>query len=245
MQTIRNFKITTERIIIALLLIVVFFLSKCSSSLKREKENIIAQSELDKQTLQTLLNKKGDTIYSQKSIITSSQSVISNLTDSIFDLKKKDRKNRDVIAYYRGRTTTRIDTLEISWVDTLRMKRFEDSVERVCKDVIAYYRDSAIETPHTDSFVTKDIDINFTLKKTDKVPSLLINRLLIVDTLDLQFVEHKRFLRKSKIEVQFVHSNPYIRVDGSNSVFYKPQKKPKLLQKALLIGVGIFIGTKL
>lgn len=238
-------KITVERLIILILVVSLFLLYKCSSSRLREKDDIITQAELDKQTLQTLLNKKGDTIYSQQSIITSSQSAIKNLTDSIFDLKKKDKKNREVIAYYRGRTTTRIDTLEISWVDTARMKRFEDSVEQVCKDVISFYRDSAIETPHTDSFTTKDIDVNFTLKKTNRTPSLVINRLSIVDTLDLQFVEHKRFLRKPTIEVQFKHSNPYIKVDGSNSVFYKPQKKPKWFQKALLIGVGVFLGTKL
>ena len=239
-------KITVERVIILILLVTLFFLSKCSSSRLREKDEIITQAELDKQTLQTLLNKKGDTIYSQKSIITSSQSAIRNLTDSIFDLKKKDKKNREVIAYYRGRTTTRIDTLEIPWVDSLTMKRFEDSVEQKCKDVIAFYRDSAIQTPHTDSLVTEDIDVNFTLKKTNRIPSLVINRLAIVDTLDLQFVEHKGGLFKKKsIEVQFKHSNPYIKVDGSNSVFYKPQKKPRWFQKALLIGVGIFIGTKL
>ena len=239
-------KITPERIIIVILLMVIFFLGKCSSSRLKEKDDIITQAELDKQTLQKLINKQGDTIYSQQSLITSSQSAISNLTDSIFDLKRKDKKNREVIAYYRGRTTTRIDTLEISWVDTTRMKRFEDSVEQVCKDVIAFYRNSAIETPHTDSFTTKDIDVNFTLKKQNRTPSLVINRLAIVDTLDLQFVRHKGGLfKRSSIEVQFKHSNPYIKVDGSNSVFYKPQKKPRVLEKAILIGLGLFIGTKL
>lgn len=242
-------KISIERILILALSVLVIFLTKCSSSLMKDKndmDNMITQLQLDNQKLNIVVNNRDEQIAIQKSIVTSSQSAISALTDSIFDLKKKDKKNRETIAYYRGRTTTRIDTLEISWVDTSLMKRFEDSVEAVCKDVIAFYRDSAIETPHTDSFVTNDIDLNFTLKKVNKIPSLVINRLAIADTLDLRFVEKKGGLfRKSAIEVQFKHSNPYISVDGSNSVFYKPQKKPKLLQKALLIGAGIFIGSKL
>lgn len=239
-------KITIERVTIVVLVILLLFLSKCTSSKLKEKDDIITQAELDKQKLTALVNKRGDTIYEQKSIITSSQSAIKSLTDSIFDLKRKDKKNTEVIAYYRGRTTTRIDTLEISWVDTSYKKRFADSIEANCRTVINFYEDSSIRVPHTQSYVSKYIKVDFSLKKENHVPSLTINNLSIVDTLDLQFVERRKGLFKRKsIEVQFKHSNPYIKVDGSNSVFYKPKHKPKLFEKLIFIGAGIFIGTKL
>ena len=42
-----------------------------------------------------------------------------------------------------------------------------------------------------------------------------------------------------------LHTNPIIKVTGQNSAIYIPPKKARWLEKTLLIGAGIFLGTKL
>jgi hypothetical protein len=226
-----------------IILCTVFGITKCQSDRAyRDQAATIDSLVLANQQLITKLNKAGDTIHTQTAIVTSSQEQIKSLTDSIFNLRRKDeRKVKEVIAYWRERTSTRVDSFETSWVDTLAMRRFKDSVESRCKDVISYMRDSTISVPRT----SRGDSLQFSYDVTVVRKGLVFNRIEFADSLDSRFVESGGFLKKRSIEVQFKHSNPNVKVVGSNSVYYKPRYRGRWAERVILALVGVFVGLKL
>lgn len=250
--------VTLERVILVGLIVFLFFLNRCSN---RKYEGQLADSQtridslmLANQKWDSIHNADGETIITQQAIVTSSQDAIRNLTDSIFNLtKKQERRIREVIAYYSNRTSTGVDSIKIPYRDTLAMKRFSDSVEQRCAEVIKYMRDSTVTVPKPVKDSTAHYMFDFTLERD----SLAINKIAFPDSLDIQIVEIKggllkkdfygkrRFILGRSIQVMAKHSNPFVKTLGTNSVVYKPAKKFKWLEKALLVGAGIFIGVKL
>ena len=236
-------KITIERILVVLLVALLLILHTCNRKNLKEKDTQITALQLEKQTLDSMVNASGQTILQQQSIVTSSQTAIQELTDSIFDLKKsQDRKIREVIAYYKGITVTKVDSVLVPYVDSGYIKKFGDSIAKGCNEVIKYLIDSTIHVPQQFSSISPDLRISGTVNKQ----GVLIDSLQIPDTLQLRFIERKGGLFKRRsVEIQFFHSSPYIQTTSSNSVIYQPPKKKRILEKALLIGLGVFLGTKL
>jgi hypothetical protein len=227
---------------VMLLLIVWILIQKCTISNYEGMTVTLDSLTLANQKLDSIVNKQGRVIYSQKVLEASSQESINALTKDIFSLKNKDKKNMKVIAYYQGRTVTGIhDTLEVSWTDTTAMREFEDSVKDKCSELIEYIKSSTVIVPATARGVTPYYDISLTATKG----GIFVDRVVFPDSLHVQFVEKGKFLQKKYTEVHFFHSNPYVKSTGSNSVIYKPQKKKRIVEKALLIGTGIFLGSKL
>ena len=228
-----------NNIIIGILLLVIALLTLNTCKLKRGYANQVSTIDsltLANQTLDSIKNKQNETILTQQAIIVDNTESLNKLTDSIFLLKKKDSKNLATIAYYKAITSTKIDSVDIPYVDTIAMKKWEDSVLQHCQSVIDYIQDSTITVPRTASLSTKDFQLTATVKKDN----LEINSLVIPDTLQLRFVERKRFLARPTIEVQFFHSNSLISTTQSNSVIYKPKRKPffQRVVVPVLIGVG-------
>ena len=220
--------------------LVLSLLQTCILNKRIEKgQEQITQLQLDNQTQKEIINKQGDTIQVQEAIITSSTKALDNLTDSIFDLKKKDAKNRQTIAYYKGITKAEIVEVGIPYLDEERMKFWEDSVKASCQAVIDYYERNSIPVPREAGDTTADYSFKATVRKD----SLVIDKLSIPDTLQLRFVQHNGGLFKpDKIEVQYFHSNPLITSIQSNSVFYKPKKKSFFQRILLPVAVGIGTG---
>lgn len=228
-------------IIVALLVIAALSLNTCR--LTREYANQTTQLDsvtLANQKMEKIINQQGDTINRQEVIIVNSTKELSRLTDSIFDLKRKDRKNRETIAYYKGISKVEVK-INVPYKDTLAMKKFGDSLSKQCSTVIDYMRDSMITVPRTAAISNDTLSAKLTVSKQ----GVKIDSLSMVDTLNLRFVEHKAFLKRPVIELQYMHSNPLFKTEKATSVFYKPKKKSNFLPKALLIAAGIFIGTKL
>ena len=241
MTAIRKANILT--ITTFVLAFIVLFLFKTDYD-KKEKalHGAITSLQLDNQSLREIKSKDDKVILAQDAIITSSQDAIHSLTDTIFNLKSKHQKEiKSIISYYKGVTVTNIDSVEVPYKDTIAMKQFEDSIVRQCIRVIQYMRDSMITVPRRVEEETKDFRFAGTVKKD----LFTIDSLSIPDTLQLRFVEKGGFLKKKKAEVQFFHSNPLITTTQSNSVVYKPPKKPRWLEKALIFGAGLFLGSKL
>lgn len=205
-----------------------------------EKDKQITQTELEKQELHTTINRKDKTIQLQNAIIVDNTQALDNLTDTIFDLKKKDAKNRETIAYYKGVTNTELKKVLIPYLDTLAMKKFSDSLlALVPPDISAYIRDSMITVPASSRLKTPHFDIAATAKKE----GIVIDSLSIPDTLQLRFVQHKRgWFRSDQIEVQYFHSNPYVQSLSANSAFYKPKKKSFFQRVILPVAVGVGAG---
>lgn len=236
------------------LVILVLSMRGCYKGQLTEKQSVVDSLSLANQTLQKTVNQRGQTITQQDVIITDHQAEIEDLTKSIFDLKKKqERQIKNVIAYYKGITATKLDSIPVPFVDTAVMKQWSDSVQKACSDVIAYYEANTITVPRNAKVETKDYAADFTVTQRE----VNINSLVVLDSQYLRFVtlkggfmkrdqEGKRhlFLKRS-VQVQVLHTSPYVLVTGGNSAIYKPKPKKNLVGKAILLGIGVFLGTKL
>lgn len=214
----------------------------------------ISQLELKNQTLDSVSNKLGQTVLIQEAIVTSNRYAIKQLTDSIFALTKaQDRKIRDVISFYEGHTNTVIKEVQIPYVDKFALKQFSDSVAKKCAEVIAYYDAHTISVPRT----AKDSTQNYKVALTVTKQAVVVDSIVIPNKQDIRFVTTKGGLLKRNtegklklwlkptIQVQVLNSNPLVHVTGQNSAYFKPPVKARVLEKALLIGASVFIGTKL
>lgn len=233
--------------ILATLLLLSF--KKCD-----DKSKQISQLKLDNQTLDSMKNERGEVILTQETIITNNRQAIKNLTDSIFALTKaQDRRIKDVIAYYKGITNTVIKEVEVPYIDTIINKRWADSVEERCSKVIEYYEANSVFVPKQ----AKDSTNLYSVDLTVGLNGVLINKIEVPDSQYIRFATIKggflkkdasgkrKFFAKRTIQAQVKHTNPLIQVVGQNSAIYIPPKKARWLEKALLIGGGILLGTKL
>lgn len=235
--------LTLDRIILAILLILCLGIVKCQNDKIIEAKTVITDLDLKSQKLDSIKNKYGETILIQYALVTSSQKSIRQLTDTIFNLKKAQEKQiKNVIAYYSNVTSTGIKNHTIPYLDTAKMKRFEDSVERVCASVIKYYRDSSVEVPKD----VKDSSKNFVFSGTVLKDSFQIKKIEFPDSMYLRFVEKKGgMFKRQSVEVQMFHTNPNIKVLNSNSILYKPPTKLGIVEKLTIFAIGIFLGLKI
>lgn len=229
-----------------------FLVASISTCNKRDGE--ISQLQLDKQTTDSIVNAYGQTILTQEAIVTNNKQAIKDLTDSIFRLTRaQDRRIKDVIAYYKGITNTVIKEVQVPYIDTTSMVEWADSIKQNCAKVIEYYEANSIFVPKQ----AKDSTPNYTADMTAGLNGITINRLEIPDSQYIRFVTIKggllkkdasgkrKLLARKTIQVQVLHTNPLIQVTGQNSAIYVPPKKARWLEKAILIGGGIILGTKL
>ncbi len=243
-------KIRWEHIAIGVLLLVASFSTfKWVGALKQ-----IDQGQIENQRLDSMVNKYGQVVITQDAIITENKYALKQLTDSMFALtKSQDRKIRDVISFYEGRTTTVIKEVKVPYTDSFAFKKFSDSIKLKCLDVIEYYEAHSITVPRTAKDSTKNYSIDIVVQKD----SVKVNNIIIPDVQRIRFVTTKGGLLKRNsqgklklwlkptIQAQVIHSNPLVHVTGQTSAIYQPPIKPRILEKSLLIGAGMFIGTKL
>lgn len=244
------FKIDAKLIVIVIL--AGFLVTSIVTCNKRDGQ--ISQMQLDKQTTDSIVNQYGQTILTQEAIVTNNKQAIKDLTDSIFGLTRaQDRRIKDVIAYYKGITNTIIREVQVPYIDTASMVDWADSVRKNCSKVIEYYEANSIFVPKQAKDSTKDYSADLTAG----LHGITINKLEIPDSQYIRFVTIKGgFLKrdasnklhlftKKSIQVQVLHTNKLIQVTGQNSAIYIAPKRARILEKVILIGGGIFLGTKL
>lgn len=259
MKKIKDFIIKYERIIIysIFLLVVLWLLSLSTCNKNRDYTN--QQATIDSlmianQTKDSIINYKGQQVILQTAIVTDNQATIKKLTDSIFDLKKKNtRKSDKVASYVATYTDTELEEYLLGFKDTLEFKDFADSVFKQCDEVINYMRANTITIPRT----VEDSSTYFKFKGTISQQGFKIDNLSFPDSTYTRFVEHKgglfkrdskgkrHFFLKKSIEVQTFHTNPYVKLKGINSVFYIPKAKQRWLERAIIVGTVSFITYKL
>lgn len=246
--------ITVDRVGLVLLLVFLLILNKCHNDAYRGESAKVDSLTLENQKLTTVHNKDGQTIAMQQAIVTSNQAAIKDLTDSIFKLKKTQQKQiKKVIAYYTARTNTHVDTVKIP-IDSQAVKKFSDSLEKACADVIKFYRDSSIQVPAT---ITDTSSPYFKFSATLLKDSIVLNHISFPDSQYIRFTELKGgifrrdaygkfhiFLRRS-IRVESFHTNPYVTELGQNSVIYVPKTRLRWLEDVIIAGAGIYVGSRL
>jgi len=232
----------TNRIIVAIFVIatILLMLNTCRLTKRQGKDAAtISALQLEKQRLDSLTNKQGETILYQESLITSSTDAIDELTDTIFNLRKKDEKNQQTLAYYKSSNAINLVGVSVPYIDSIAMKEFGDSISAQCKEVIDYYNMNTIPI----GMIAEDSTANYKISQTVESGGIKINNLVIPDTLQLRFVEKKGGLFKpSSIQVQFKHSNPLVTTTQANSVFYVPKKKSFFKRVILPVAIGVGAG---
>jgi hypothetical protein len=260
--------VTLERLILVGLVVFLFFLNRCNN--RKYQNELSANTEtIDSLTLanqrwDSIHDADGQTIQVQTALVVKNQEAFRKYSDSMFNLtKRQERRIKEIIAHYSSVTNTGVDTVKIPYRDTTAMKKFSDSVEKQCADVIAFYRKNALEIPQ-DSVTgepigkpVKDSTAEFVFDATIFKDTLRINKISFPDSLEVRFVETKgglfrrnaqgkvKIFSRRSVEVQVKHSNSKVSTSKMNSLIYKPDKKFKWLEKALLIGAGIFVGLKI
>ena len=232
--------LTIDRVLMILTIIFLLGLNKCSSDYYQLS---MSKQQLENQKIDSIKNKYGETILTQEAIITNNKDDIANLSDSIFRLKDKhNRRIKELIAFYSTTSNTGIRDVAVPYLDKKAMKRFTDSVEQRCAEVIKFYRDSAIQVPKT----VKDSSAYFVFQGTVEKDSFRINNIQFPDSQYIRVAKVKKGLFKKPVyEIQMFHTNPYVKTTGLNSVIYKPPKQNKLPLYAVLVALGLVAGKSL
>jgi hypothetical protein len=223
--------------ILSLVFVILFSLYKGCTDKKYDKlKSEFSLVQLDNQKLDSIRNEQGKTIYTQQVVILENQKVLNDYTDSIFDLKRKhERKVKDVIAYYKNTTLTRVDSFWVYEVDSIPYPIYITD---------NFVRDSMITVPRTYKVENPYFNFNGTVKKD----GLMINSLSLPDTIQGRFVTRKGgFLKSETIEYQYFNTNPYVKQQNANSVTYKEKGKfwRKVKEAAIYMGIGFLIHSSL
>ncbi len=245
-------KITIERVIIIVLGIAVLIsVGMCKNGKDKIKDKYEAEIALLKiQYAKTIENKEGEIVAIQEAFKTSSEKALKDYTDTIFNLKKRqERQIKDVISYYKSTTSTGLHEIKIPYKDTSGFAEFSDSVKKACALVI----NTSVKVPKIVSDSTEQYSFVGTIEKN----SFTINKLEIPDSEHVRVVvlkggflkkdqQGKRHLfTKQSLQVQVLHSNKLIKVNTLSSITYTPPKRHQLIWKAIILGAGIYLGTKL
>lgn len=243
-----------QTIIIGILVLLLILSVVRNNGLRKENNDMITQMQLNQQTFDSIKNLYGEIVIQQGVVITSSKTALKAVTDSLFHLKASSaRKIKDVIAYYKGITKTSIKNVEVPYIDTVKTKIWEDSVKRVCNQVIAYYENNYIQVPRN----ARDSTIHYKANLTANISGIRINELSIPDSQYIRFatmkggllkkdITGKRHLfMKKRIIAQVLHTNPLITVTGQNSAIYQAPPHPKWLERAIILAAGIYVGTNI
>lgn len=204
---------------------------------------------LANQKLDSIKNEAGKQVQVQQALVVNKQADIKKLSDSIFNLKRKNaRQIKNIIAFYSQHTNTVIDSIPVPYLDTVEYRKFKDSL-----DFYKFAKDSLIQVPKSIRVDSNYFHINETITKT----GLLINTLSIPDSQYVRIVENKggffkrdvngklKFHIPTTVQFQTLHTNPLIHVTGQNSVLYQPNNKSKVLGKVIILGLGILAGKLL
>ncbi len=235
--------ITLDRIILVAGIIFLLCLVKCQREKTLIAESVVTELQLKNQELDSIKNLQDQVIYTQTVLETLSQKSIKDLTDSMFNLKTKYKKDlTKVLAYYSSTSKTEVKDKQIPYLDTGKMKKFSDSIEASCREVLDYYRKKTVEVPKT----VYDSSKHFVFSGQILKNGFNVNKVTFPDSTYLRFAEKKGGLfKKNYTEVQVLHTNPYVTVTSSNSVIYKSPPKSRIIERVLIFAGGVLLGSKL
>lgn len=243
-------KIDVKLIIIIILGAILAFSSfKCGEYKTKFDSQLLKNQQLD-----SINNELGQVVYQQKVQIVQDQEGFKKYTDSMFKLNaRQEKKIKDVLSYYQSLLSAKIENQTIPYLDTLSMKKWEDSVKSRCQEVIDYYESNTITVPREAQDSTQYYNMSFTVRQD----SLKVNKVELIDTQHIRFVVFKgglfkrdvdgkmHIIKNREVAVQTLHTNPYIKIKGQQSALFTQPKKRGIGKILLSLGLGIFLGTKL
>lgn len=245
--------LTVKNILIGALLIACAFLYIDGCNKQNNLKNELLTAQIQNQKLDSVKNTLNQTVYKQQAIITDNQKALKAQSDEAFNLKRSyEKKIKDIHFYYKNQSKTELKDVLVPYVDSAERKRFSDSVEKKCKEVIDYLIDSTVKVGKKAVIDSSHYNISLSVEKA----GIKVDSISFVDSQYLRIVEikggflkkdfngkRKLFLKKY-LEVQVLHTNPHIKITGQNSIIYKKEKK-RIIEKILMLAVGVYVGTKL
>ena len=131
---------------IAVILLLLLNVKSCNENKSYKGQVAILDSlTLANQTKDSIINADGKVITIQETIVVRQKDQLKALTDEVFNLKKKNTRKSDVVTVYVKETTdVDIDSILAGYTDTLKFKKFSDSVTKQCQEVIKYMEDSTL-----------------------------------------------------------------------------------------------------
>ncbi len=248
-------KLTTKNIIVAAiiigLIITLLQVDSCYNNKFKSQQGKYDSIALANQKYVQVINKQGEIITKQEVIIVTKQKDIKSLTLETFDLKKKDEKRiKQIDALLKIKTSTRVDSIEVAYVDLEERKRFSDSLEKTCEEVIAYYDSNYLKVPRVvkvDSVENKDFQFAGTIKK-DK---FVIDSVVFPNVQDIAIVETKgglfrrdingkvKFYTPRKLEIMVKNTNKFVNTKGMTSLVYQPKVGGRWLERLITFGAGV------
>lgn len=222
--------------ILAISLIVGIFLfldvKKEFSKYVKDNEVIVLKHKMSIIKKDSIINKYGEVIDNQKIVITSQQDAINKIADEKFNLKKKDERNRQTIAYLQAELAAKVDSIFIPYVDTLYLGG-KDSAQ-----LVSYIKDSTIKVPKDIKYEDDWVSIDQTIKKD----GLQINNIILRDTLSQRIVRNTNgWFGKEYYEYQSFHTSPYFKTESKQSLLYIPKNTTKKVALVFLL-TGIAAG---
>lgn len=230
----------------------VLFLSTCDSCRSskfhdQQVENLTKENlklNLEKQQLIQDTNKLGQTVSKQEVIIVSTQGDLKKLTQDYFNLKSKDNKRiKQVNALFQEKTSTGISNTDIPYEEDDTMAEDspnQDSVGIPC-DSLSYVHvpiKANVDSPY------------FKFQASIEKKGLHIDSISFPDSLRFALIETKgglfkrdmnnklHFHLKPTLEVQALHTSPYVKTQGLSSVIYQPKPKGRWLERVLILLAG-------
>ena len=240
---------TKDFAILILTAVIVFMTLKACNSDGAYKELNLKYEESSKAK-----DSLGRTITVKDAEIVENQESMQDLRAKLFETTEKyNKKVKEVKALIAQGTEVVIKDKDVPYLDSARMKKWQDSIADVCIDVITYYEDSTVKvgTPARDSTAYYKIDA--TIGKN----SLKINEIKFIDSQYVSITEFKggffkrntkgklRFYEPRRTKVEIKHTNPYFENKNIDAFFYK--KKRTFDTHSFLGGgvMGISIGILL
>ena len=160
--------------ILILTAVIVFMTLKSCNSDDAYKELQLKYEESNK-----VKDSLGRTITVKDAEITENQQSMQDLRAKLFETTEKyNKKVKEVKALIAQGTEVVIKDKDVPYLDTARMKQWEDSIANVCKDVITYYEDSTVKVGTNAKDSTAFYKIDATIEKN----SLKINDIKLIDS---------------------------------------------------------------
>ena len=213
-----------------MLAIIIIFLVFRSCGIEEENKKLSLKYEEASKIKDSL----GRTITVKDAEIVTNQQSMQDLRAKLFETTEKyNKKVKEVKALIAQGTEVVIKDKDVPYLDSARMKQWEDSVSELCRDVIKYYEDSTvlIGTQAKDSTAYYKIDA--TIGKNN----LKINEIKFIDSQYVAITEFKggffkrntkgqlRFYEPRRTKVEIKHTNPYFENKNIDAFFYKKNRK--------------------
>lgn len=225
-----------------ILVVVVIFLLFRSCGIEEENKELTLKYEEASRIKDSL----GRTIVIKDAEIVTNQQSMQDLRAKLFETTEKyNKKVKEVKALIAQGTEVVIKDKDVPYLDTARMKQWEDSIANICKDVIAYYEDSTVKVGTNAKDSTAFYKIDATIEKN----SLKINDIKLIDSQYVAITEFKagffkrntkgklRFYEPRRTKVEIKHTNPYFENKNIDAFFYK---KKRNFDAHTFLGGGVF-----